>query len=56
MKWEKEKLEEIEEVLDGLNKLKFLAKDKLTSAHEKLKIITDEMPQYVEIYKKMKGL
>lgn len=56
MKWKKEDLEEFEEVLEGLNKLKFLAKDKLASAQERLKIITDEIPEYVEIYKKMKGL
>jgi hypothetical protein len=56
MKWEKEKIEEVEEMLQDLNKLKALAKDKLTNAQERLKVITDEIPQYTEIYKKMKGL
>jgi uncharacterized protein YgfB (UPF0149 family) len=56
MKWEKQKIEEIDEMLEDLNKLKALAKDKLTSAQERLKVITDEIPNYVEIYKKMKGL
>lgn len=56
MKWEKKQLDELEEALEGLNKLKALGKDKLASAQEKLKALTDEIPQYAEIYKKMKGL
>lgn len=55
MKWEKEKLDEIDEAILELNKLKILAKDKLKNHKEKLKTITDELPEYVELYKKMKG-
>ena len=56
MKWEKENLEEIDDMLETLNKVKFLAKDKLKNAQDKLTTITNEMPEYIEMYKKMKGL
>jgi flagellar motility protein MotE (MotC chaperone) len=55
MKWEKQELTEIDEMLQALNSLKGLAKDKLKTAQEKLTVITNEMPEYIEIYKKMKG-
>jgi hemerythrin len=55
MKWEKEKLDEIDEAILELNKLKVLANDKLKQHKEKLKTITDELPEYIELYKKMKG-
>ena len=56
MKWEKKELEEIEDVIQNLNKIKHFAKDKLQSAKEKIDFINKEMPEYVEIYKKMKEL
>ena len=55
MKWEKEKFDEIDEALVNLNKLKVLAKDKLKDHKEKIKILTNEIPEYIELYKKMKG-
>ena len=56
MKWEKKEFQELEEMLESLNKLKVIAKDKLNNAQEKLKTLTNEIPEYTEIYKKMKGL
>lgn len=56
MKWEKQKLTEIDETLENLNKLKALAKDKLKSTEERLSVLSKEMPEYIEIYKKMKGM
>lgn len=55
MKWEKQELKELDEMLSALNSLKSLAKDKLKNAQDKLTVITNEIPEYVEIYKKMKG-
>ena len=42
MKWEKKEIEEIKEVLESLNKLKAIAKDKLNSTKEKLEVIKRE--------------
>lgn len=56
MKWKKEKIEEIEEMIGDLNKLKSFAKDKLKLAQDRLDFLNKEMPEYVEIYKKMKEL
>ena len=55
MKWEKERLDEMDEVLDNLNSLKILAKDRLKENKEKLVMLINEMPEYIELYKKMKG-
>lgn len=55
MKWEKEKFDEIDEAIIELNKLKAMVKDKLKENREKIKILTNEIPEYVELYKKMKG-
>jgi hypothetical protein len=56
MKWEKEKFEDLDETLVSLNKLKALAKIRLNTTKEKLKTVLNEMPEYAELYKKMKGL
>lgn len=56
MKWEKEEIKEIEETLIALNKIKTLAKDKLSKTKDQLKTLLNEMPEYAELYKKMKGL
>ena len=56
MKWEKENFEELQETLQSLNKVKALAKDKLNMNKEKLKLLISEMPEYAELYKKMRGL
>jgi hypothetical protein len=55
MKWEKQKLEEIDDMLDGLNSLKTMAKEKLKQNKEKITTILNEIPEYAELYKKMKG-
>ena len=56
MKWEKQKLEEIDDMLESLNSLKVLAKEKIKTAKEKIDVITNEIPEYAEIYKKMKEM
>lgn len=55
MKWEKQEMEEIEDMLISLSSLKSMANEKLKEAQDRLSVITNEIPDYVEIYKKMKG-
>lgn len=55
MKWEKQELKELDEMLNALGSLKSMAQEKLKNAQDRLTQITNEIPEYVEIYKKMKG-
>lgn len=55
MKWQKQEMEEIEDVLKSLNQIKAIAKEKIKTQKDKLNVILNEMPEYIEIYKKMKG-
>jgi ligand-binding sensor protein len=55
MNWEKQNLDEIDEILENLNKVKVLAKEKLKEQKDRLSTIVNEIPEYVDLYKKMKG-
>lgn len=55
MKWEKQEMEEIEDMLTSLSSLKSIANERLKETKDRLSVITNEIPDYIEIYKKMKG-